>query len=143
MREVSRSALVPFDNQRVFNLVDDVARYCEFLPWCVDSHVNARSEQTVNATLVLATSGVRQAFTTVNHRYPHDRIVLELSEGPFSQFQGVWTFTNLGGEGCKINLDLKFELSNRLLDQTFGRVFASAADKMVAAFTEELDRQDG
>jgi len=69
--------------------------------------------------------------------------VLELSEGPFSQFQGVWTFTNLGGEGCKINLDLKFELSNRLLDQTFGRVFATAADKMVTAFTEELDRQDG
>jgi ribosome-associated toxin RatA of RatAB toxin-antitoxin module len=91
--------------------------------------------------LVLAGPGVKQSFSTANQRFPYERIELRLLNGPFDRLDGIWTFDRLGDEGCKITLDLSFELNNGLLDQAFGRLFGLAADKLVTAFTDQLDRQ--
>jgi ribosome-associated toxin RatA of RatAB toxin-antitoxin module len=140
LRVINRSALVPYSPRLVFETVDDIEAYSEFLPWCSKSRVLDRSDSEVVATLVLSASGIDQAFTTKNRLTRYQNIELSLLDGPFSQLHGQWSFEPLGLDGCKMELDLSFEFSNPIVDQTFGRLFGAAADRLVSAFTDRLDR---
>jgi len=136
---IHRSALVPLPASVLFDIVDDVARYPEFLPWCAGAEILEEREGELVAELELAGRGVRERFTTRNRRFPHERIELHLVQGPFRSFSGIWTFTRLGAgadEGCKVALALEFELAGAraLLGSAFGGVFVKAADRMVDAF---------
>ena len=130
---------MPYACEVVFEVVDQIDAYSEFLPWCAESQVLQRTEMEVIATLVLAKSGIRQSFTTKNQLIRPNAIGLSLVDGPFKQLEGVWAFDALGDAGCKISLDMRFEFSSKLMDQTFGRVFGVAADRLVDAFTARLD----
>ena len=130
---------MPYACEAVFEVVDRIDAYSEFLPWCAESRVLQRTETEVIATLVLAKSGIRQNFTTKNQLIRPNAIGLSLVDGPFKQLEGVWAFDALGDAGCKISLDMRFEFSSKLMDQTFGRVFGVAADRLVDAFTARLD----
>ena len=143
MREIKRTALVPYSCDMAFEVVDQIDAYAEFLPWCAESKVLQRTDREVIATLVLAKSGIRQSFTTKNQLAPPNTIVLSLVNGPFSRLEGTWGFDALGQAGCKITLNLSFEFSSKLIDQTFGRVFGVAADRLVEAFTARLDDLHG
>ena len=134
---------MPYACEVVFEVVDQIDAYSEFLPWCAESQVLHRTEMEVIATLVLAKSGIRQSFTTKNQLIRPNAIGLSLVDGPFKQLEGVWAFDALGDAGCKISLDMRFEFSSKLMDQTFGRVFGVAADRMVDAFTARLDDLHG
>ncbi len=137
MPEIVRSALVPLPSRILFAVVDDVARYPEFLPWCSRAVIHASTPQEMVAELEVAGSGIRERFTTRNRRYPHERIELELVSGPFRQFGGVWTFASIGGDqGCRVALRLEFELAGAaaLFGPAFGAFFVRAADRMVDAF---------
>ena len=143
MRQIKRTALVPYACEGAFEVVDQIDAYSEFLPWCAESRVLQRTETEVIATLVLAKSGIRQSFTTKNQLMRPNVIGLSLVDGPFQQPEGGWAFDALGDAGCKISLDMRFEFSSKLMDQTFGRVFGVAADRMVDAFTARLDDLHG
>jgi len=82
MRKVERSALVAYTNRQMYELVADVPRYSEFLPWCAGSHEAAAADGKVLATVEIAFAGIRRAFTTRNTNHPYDRIELTLEDGP-------------------------------------------------------------
>ena len=134
---------MPYACEAAFEVVDQIDLYSEFLPWCAESRVLQRTETEVIATLVLAISGIRQNFTTQNQLTRPNAIDLSLVNGPFQQLEGRWVFEALGDAGCKISLDMRFEFSSKLIDQTFGRVFGVAADRLVDAFTARLDNLHG
>jgi len=136
---IERSALLPCSAATMYGIVNDVARYPEFLPWCADAEVLEASETEIVAELALRASGISERFTTRNLLMPHERIELTLVSGPFRSFNGVWTFRRLGAdEGCKVELRLAFEFSGAraVLGGAFSRVFVKAADRMVDAFCE-------
>ncbi len=135
--------MVPYACEVVFEVVDQIDAYSEFLPWCAESKVLQRTETEVVATLVLAKSGIRQSFTTKNQLMRPKTIGLSLVNGPFQRLEGRWVFDALGDAGCKISLDIRFEFSSKLIDQTFGRIFGVAADQLVDAFTARLDDLHG
>lgn len=137
MPVIHRSALVPLPATALYEIVDDVARYPEFLPWCAGAAVLEERAGEMIAELELSGRGIHERFTTRNLRYPHERIELHLVDGPFRRFEGVWTFRRLGGdEGCKVELALDFEFAGAraLLGSAFGGIFTKAADRMVDAF---------
>jgi len=139
MNEIERSALLPFPAAEVFHIVDDVARYPEFLPWCAGAVEQSRSAEEVVAALSLQASGMRETFTTRNRRMPHERIELELVSGPFRELRGAWSFRRLGNDdGCRVQLELSFQFSGArgLLLPSFARVFTGTADRLVDAFCE-------
>lgn len=136
MKKVSRSALLPYSAEQMFDLVNDVASYPEFLPWCSESQVLASSESEMLATLTVSKAGVSHSFTTRNQLDEPSSIRLSLVDGPFSSLEGRWQFSQLGGDGCKTEMDLKFDFNSTLLNATFGKVFSQAADTMVDAFCE-------
>lgn len=139
MPVIHRSALLPTPVARVFDVVRDVTRYPEFLPWCRDAVIHQQSQDELIAELRIEATGMHASFTTRNVLCPHERIELHLVSGPFRSFEGAWHFKRLGDdEGCRVSLDLNFELSGAraLLGATVPGVFVRAADHMVDAFCQ-------
>jgi ribosome-associated toxin RatA of RatAB toxin-antitoxin module len=136
MAQVQKSVLVAHSALRMFELVDAVEKYPEFLPWCGGSECNFRDPSVTRATLQINYRGIRQSFSTENIKTPPELMLIRLVEGPFRVLEGSWRFTDLSGRGCKVELSLHYEFSNRLLEKLIGPVFGYIANTMVDAFVK-------
>lgn len=136
MALVKKSAEVPYTPEQMFDLVNNIEEYPNFLPGCQASTVFSRTENEVKASIHLAKGGVRQSFTTLNRLQPGKMIEVRLVEGPFRHLEGYWRFDALPLSGCRIQFDLEFVLANRLLDMTVGPIIEGIANKFVEAFCE-------
>lgn len=139
MPVVRRSALVPHSAAQMFNLVEDVESYPKFLPWCVATEVVSRKEDQVCARLEVARLRVHQTFTTCNRFERNRHMDIDLLDGPFRKLTGGWTFHPLREDACKVELELDFEFSGRLIDKAFGAVFNQIANSLVDAFCKRAD----
>lgn len=133
---IQRSALLPYPAKALYDLVNDVARYPEFLPWCSGAKVLEQSDTSMRARVEVAKGGLSQHFVTRNTLTPGQTIEMNLEEGPFSQLHGVWTFKVLNEKACKISLDLSFEYSGSIVRATLGPLFNQAANTLVDAFCQ-------
>ena len=136
MRQIDRSALVPYTAAEMFALVDDIESYPEFLPWCTAAEVHSRTDHIVEASLDLQKGAVRKRFTTRNTRRPFEAIELALVGGPFNRLSGGWQFKDLGDSGCKVSLSLGFEFESKLMDVMFGSFFEDTCNSLIAAFSK-------
>lgn len=120
----------------MYALVNDVAAYPEFLPWCRASLVLESAPTRMRARLQLARGGLSQWFTTTNALVPGRSIAIALEDGPFKTLVGTWDFEPIGDAGCKVTLDMAFEFDGMLLDLTLGpalsEIFGSLLDAFVA-----------
>ncbi len=136
MRTVSRSALVPFSASQMYALVEDIAAYPSFLPWCTAATVHSSDNDQIEASLELRRRGVSKSFTTRNTMHPETAIGIALLGGPFSHLSGGWQFEQLGEDGSKVSLKLEFEFENRVTDMLFGRYFEDTCNSLVDSFTQ-------
>ncbi len=136
-------ALVPYSVENMFALVNNIGDYPKFLPWCQSIILHSQTESEVVATIKMGNAGLKQAFTTTNLIKPHHWIKMRLLKGPFSHLQGDWQFRPLGKEGCKISLNLEFDISNRLLKMSLGPVFTKIANTLVDAFVKRANKLYG
>lgn len=136
MPNVTRSALVAFSAESMFDLINDVQRYPEFLPGCAQTKVTHADEYSMEASLLISKAGIKQWFSTRNELSRGEYIKMNLVDGPFSELRGGWTFKALSDNACKIELNLDFAFSSRLVEMAFGRVFNAIAANMVVAFTD-------
>ncbi|NAZ70917.1 SRPBCC family protein [Vibrio toranzoniae] len=136
MPKVTRSALVSFSADQMFSLVNDVARYPEFLPGCSGSRVIESSDSVMVASVDVSKAGISKTFTTSNRMANGAEILMELVDGPFKKLEGGWYFTPLDDQACKVELKLEFEFSSRIVEMAFGKVFNELTSNMVSAFTQ-------
>jgi ribosome-associated toxin RatA of RatAB toxin-antitoxin module len=134
MTTIKRAALVPYSAKEMYDLVNDIGAYPQFLPWCKESDILSSSEDEIRARLHLAWMGVEKSFTTCNRLQPHKMIEIGLIDGPFHHLQGFWRFTDIEDKGARIQFDLNFQFSNTLLDKMIGTVFTQIANNLVEAF---------
>ena len=120
----------------MFDLVADVARYKEFLPWCSDSRLVSRDDDELCGWIEVSRLGITQAFSTCNALHPPQQMGIRLHEGPFKRLHGEWQFVTLREDACKVMLTLEFEFAGRLIDAAFGRVFHQVANSLVESFVE-------
>lgn len=136
MTVVQKSALVRFSAQQMFDLVNDIEAYPQFLPWCAGSRIIKREGDVVEAELTISKGGFRKSFSTRNTIDHGGKITVSLLDGPFSYLEGVWNFMPLRDDASKISLDLEFEMSSALANLAFGAVFNQICNTMVASFTD-------
>ncbi|EKO3388934.1 SRPBCC family protein [Vibrio fluvialis] len=136
MKQVSRSALVSFSADQMFHLVNDVARYPEFLPGCSGSRVIEASGEKMVASVDVSKAGISKTFTTSNELNHGESIIMNLVDGPFRTLRGGWYFTPLDEQACKVELKLEFEFSSKMIEMAFGKVFNELTSNMVNAFTK-------
>lgn len=139
MTTVSRSAHVRYSAEKMFELVDDVQSYQDFLPWVKRSRELERSDEVVCGELLFAKAGFEKSFTTRNLRQPGKMIEIRLIEGPFQHLEGFWQFQSITENACKVSVDLEFEFSNRLLSMAFGKVFTQVAGTLVDSFVQRAE----
>lgn len=135
MTVVQKSALVKFSAQQMFDLVNDIEAYPEFLPWCSGSRIITREDGIVEAELLISKGGFKKSFATRNKIENGRRMTVSLLNGPFSHLDGVWDFVPLRENASKISLDLEFEMSGKLASLAFGAVFNQICNTMVSSFT--------
>ncbi|MGA9855880.1 MAG: type II toxin-antitoxin system RatA family toxin [Gammaproteobacteria bacterium] len=143
MRTVNKSALVPYPAESIYDLVNDVAHYPEFLPWCHSASVLSQTDTEMHARLELVRGGFHKTFTTRNSMQPGQSIVITLEDGPFRHLQGRWRFENLGPAGSKVTLNMEFEFAGTLLDMLAGPVFHEICNSLVSAFIRRAAEQYG
>ena len=143
MVQIRRSALVRFTPDQMFDLVNDVEAYPKRFSWCVGATVLERQGDTLTARLDLRFAGLRHSFTTRNRGERPARLDMTFVDGPFRKLDGAWTFTAMGDTGCKVALELDFELSSRLGAAALRIGFQGLASRMVDDFCAEAERAYG
>lgn len=139
MEKIERSALVGFSAQQMYQLVDDVEKYPEFVPYCKEASLFEKEGNSVSATIIVSKSGIAKSFSTKNTLIPFKQIQMQLLNGPFKYLNGYWNFIALTDEACKIELNLEYEFSNKIASMAFAKIFTQLAQSMVAAFTQRAD----
>jgi ribosome-associated toxin RatA of RatAB toxin-antitoxin module len=139
MAVVKKNVLVSFSAEQMFALVDKVEDYPLFLPWCGGVSVAERTDTQLKATLSINYHGIKQSFTTQNVNCPPHKMEMHLVDGPFKQLHGYWTFTALRSDACKIEFDLRYEFSSKLLEHLIGPVFSKITNSFVDAFCERAE----
>ena len=143
MRTVQQSEQVPYQSFQMFDLVNDIELYPEFLHWCQGSRVISSSNAEVIATLDVGLGGVHKCFTTKNSlKRPH-QIDVDLVDGPFKSLRGIWRFDSREETGCIVELRLGFEVAHTPLDMVFGAFFEEVVRSQVAAFTKRAEKVYG
>jgi ribosome-associated toxin RatA of RatAB toxin-antitoxin module len=138
MREVRRNAIVPYSAGEMYAIVNDVAAYPAFVPWCPSVEIFESSATMMRARLDIARAGLATSITTVNRLAPCTSIELEQVEGPLESFRGTWRFTPIEragrAPGCKVELEVSYAFRSSALAILFGPMFAASWDSLVDAF---------
>lgn len=130
----SEQRTVPFRGAQMFDLVADVVRYPEFLPWCVGARVRSRSGTLIVADLMIGYRLVRERFTSrVRLDRAGGRIDVVYAEGPFRYLESHWQFSDTP-DGCLIDFHVDFEFRSIVLQKIISALFTEAVHRMVAAF---------
>lgn len=131
--------LVAHTAQEMFDLVDRVELYPQFLPWCAGARVVEARPDGKTARIDIDYHGVRAHFTTDNVNRAGESIVITLRDGPFRHLHGEWRFNALEAVGCKVALALAYEFATPLLERAVGSVFAHIANTLIDSFVRRAD----
>jgi len=134
IREIRRSALVTFSPEQMFDLVIDVERYPQFLPWVSGAQLHEKSERDLLASMEMQRSGVRERFSTRNTFERPSFMTLEMVEGPFRVLEGRWSFAPIGTAGTRVELEMRFEFANPVISMLFGKAFEHSCNTLIDAF---------
>jgi coenzyme Q-binding protein COQ10 len=131
IRETRR---LPFSAEQMFELVADVDRYPEFLPWVIATRVRSRSDSELVADMLVGFKALREKFTSrVELARPH-RVEVHYIDGPMRDLDNLWQFRPLEDGGCEIEFSVEFSFRNKMFEMLAGQYFDRAFRKMVAAF---------
>jgi ribosome-associated toxin RatA of RatAB toxin-antitoxin module len=143
MADIKRSALMPYPARVMYDIVNDVERYPEFLPWCGGVELHQVDETSMEASILMQAAGLNHWFKTRNSMVPGASIEITLLEGPFSRLEGYWHFSPIAIDGCKIELMLHFEIKHSLAAAIIKPAFSRIANTMVESFCKRAQDLHG
>ena len=118
----------------MFELVNNIDDYSQFLNWCDSSAILNQSDNQITASVEINKGGIKQTFSTLNTLTPYQSIAMELVDGPFDELSGEWRFEPLGENAAKIHLDLQFKFKSMLIDMALSPVFKNIANSQLDSF---------
>ena len=135
----SETKTLPYTADQMYDLVADVAKYPEFLPWCAAARIRSREArpdgaEVMAADLVISFKVFRERFGSRVTLWPETRkIDTEYLDGPFKYMESTWAFRDAEG-GCEVDFFVDFEFRNAILQSVIGVVFNDAMKRIVRAF---------
>lgn len=135
MPQHAEKRFLPYTQEQLFDLVADVERYPEFLPWCVGARILRRDGDVLTADLIVGFKMLRETFTSKVTLNRLSDIQVEYQKGPFKHLRNIWNFIPRDG-GCEIDFYIDFEFKSRLLRNIMGPLFGEAVRRMVSAFED-------
>lgn len=131
----AETRIVPYTREQMFQLVADVERYPEFLPWCVSCKIIGREgPNVITANLAIGFKMIRESFNSRVTLSAPDRIDVEYRNGPFRYLNNHWLFEVAPNGQCRIDFYIDFEFRSKVLQKLIGSLFNEAVQRMVGAF---------
>jgi len=126
--------VVAYTPEQMFELVANVERYPEFLPWCAGTTISQRSNESFIADLEIGFEMIKESYRSRVILTPHSKVEVDYIHGPFKELYNIWTFTPYDGNKCLLAFELDFKLKSGLLSLVLEPVFNQASHKMIEAF---------
>jgi ribosome-associated toxin RatA of RatAB toxin-antitoxin module len=139
MASAQKTVLVPYSAVQMFELVERIEDYPQFLPWCGGTTILERTSAETLARIDINYHGVKAHFTTANRNRPYEKILIKLRDGPFRRLDGTWRFRSLAPDGCKVELELYYEFATPVLARLIGPVFSHIANTFIDAFVRRAE----
>ncbi len=136
MPGVNEVRIMPWSAAQMYELVADVGRYSEFLPWVIATRVRSDSEGEMIADMLVGFSAIREKFTSRVVKQRPGRIEVIYVDGPMRDLDNVWNFRDRDEGGCEVEFSVRFTFRNALFEKLAGQYFDRAFRKMVNAFEE-------
>ncbi len=124
---------LPYTAEQMFDLVADVRRYPEFLPWVVAMRVRRDGATETIADMIVGFKGLRETFASRVAKVRPDKIHVDYLDGPLKYLRNDWTFRP-EGQGCAVEFSVDFAFKNRVFEALAGQVFGTALRRMIGAF---------
>ena len=137
-----RKAL-PFSADQMYDLVTDVRRYAEFLPWVAAVRVRSDSDQEMMADLVVGFKALKETFSSRVLKTPKSKVVVEYLDGPMRHLHNQWLFEDVDTGGCIVDFTVDFAFQNRVFEAIAGQYFSTALRKMTDAFVVRAEQLYG
>ena len=131
----SETRRLPYSREQMFDLVADVARYTEFLPWVSQIRVRSNSETEMVADMIVGFKGLRETFTSKVEKVRPEHIHVDYLDGPLKYLRNDWVFRP-EDNGCAVDFSVDFAFKNRVFEMLAGQVFGAALRRMIGAFEE-------
>ena len=142
MFTIKKQAIVFHNKERMFELVDQVEDYPTFLPWCGETEVLARDKDITRARIDIRFKGIKQSFTTENHKkFPH-KMIINLIDGPFKKLEGEWRFIEIEEGSSRIELELHYEFKNFILEKLISPAFSVIANTFIDSFVVKANKDN-
>lgn len=141
--KVSRSSLLPYSAEKMYDVVADVRSYPGFLKWCDSMQIISETPEEVVAKLIISYGKLDFSFTTCNKMVKNETIQMSLVDGPFSRLNGVWTILKLDDDASKVSLEMEFAFDNPITQKLFGRVFQKIISAQLDAFQKRAQQLYG
>ena len=125
------------DKEMIFDLINNVDNYHEFLPWCSDSSIISNENNRMIAEIEISKSFVNWKFKTENNYKKNKIINIKLVDGPFSHLEGYWKFEELDDFNTKVALYLEYKFDNKLIEMSIKPVFSNIMSSILDSFISE------
>jgi len=133
----------PYSPQQLFELVTDIEKYPEFLPWCRAARILERKENEFLAELVISFAHFTESYVSRVELNPNNSIMVTMVRGPFEHLTNHWKFSAGANGGTAIDFAVDFKFRSRILEKLIGSLFSRATAKMVTAFKKRADELYG
>lgn len=130
----SETRVLPYTAEQLFELVMDIEKYPEFLPWCMGARINSRGRDNLEADMIVGYKMLREKFSSRVHFKQDEKIEVEYLQGPLRHLHNKWVFRDLSGGGCQVWFSVDFTLKTGILNTLVEQFFHKALVKMINAF---------
>jgi coenzyme Q-binding protein COQ10 len=130
----TETRILPYSAEQLFDLVMDIEKYPEFLPWCLGARVNARTQETVDADVIIGYKMFRETFSSRVHAARSKRIEVEYMQGPMRHLHNRWVFKEKKPGQCQVEFYVDFSMKTRFFGTLIDQFFHHVLVRMVDAF---------
>ena len=130
---------LPHSAEQMYDLVADVGRYPEFLPWVSAIRIRKDTESEMLVDMIVGFKSLRETFSSRVVKIPKTSIIVDYLDGPMKHLHNAWTFEDVEGGGSIVDFTVDFSFRNRVFEALAGQFFDSALRKMTTAFIERAD----
>ena len=126
-------------NTQMFDLISDVGKYPDFLPWCISTNIYNQSNDIFYSDMEIGFKLIKESFTSKVTVIESKKVYSEAISGPFKKMNNIWEIDYVSDKECEINLSIEFDFKSFLLQNIIGKLFENASKKMIIAFEERAD----
>ena len=128
-----------YSNKQMFDLIIDVEKYPEFLPWCKSTNVYEKKSNIFYSDMEIGFSVVKESFTSKVTSINSEKILSEAISGPFNKMNNIWDIKSINKNKCEITLNIEFDFKSFLLKNLMGKLFEVASIRMIEAFEDRAN----